>query len=181
MWWNDGALIYLFSEYSHYPKVHQVWPFINSKIWFLYVHKLILLWQHSVFHNSQDIRNKCPRFATLLNFCDFAFEFSYFTLKFSFIMMSYLPHTPAVPCQCPQTHLNQQTRCHTKDSGFYYYFFICYRHSHNNRKETTVSGRKKSQRQFTFVNFITFSRSLSFPTISFPSVLLLVFLFLTYV
>lgn len=81
--------------------------------------------------------------------------------------------------QRPQTHLSQQTQCHTKYSGFYSYFFICYRHSHNNRKETTVSGRKKSQKQrlFTFVNIITFSRSLSFPTISSPSFSLLVFLF----
>lgn len=26
----------------------------------------------------------------------------------------------------PRSHLNQETQCGTKDSGFYLYFFICY-------------------------------------------------------
>lgn len=74
----------------------------------------------------------------------------------------------------PRPHLNQQTQCHTKDSGFYLYFFICYRHSHNNRRETAASGRKKRQKQrfFTFVNFISAFHSPSF-TISFSLQLML--------
>lgn len=76
----------------------------------------------------------------------------------------------------PRPHLNQQTQCHTKDSGFYLYFFICYRRSHNNRRETAVSGRKKRQKQrfFTFVNFISASHSPPF-TISFSLQLMLSF------
>lgn len=69
-------------------------------------------------------------------------------------------------------HLNQQTRCRTKDSGFYLCFFILLqrrnRHSHNNRRETAVRGRKVSpkQRCFTFVSFFPASHPHSF-TISF--------------
>ena len=77
------------------------------------------------------------------------------------------PATVSQQCDHPLPHLNQQTQCHTKDSGFYLYFIW---YSHRNRRETAVSWRKKrpKQRHFTFVYFISPSHSPSF-TISFSS------------
>lgn len=109
------------------------------------------------------------------------------TLRFTICIQSLCSQLSTVNQQRhhPRPHLNQQTQCHTKDSGFYCTsLFVT--DSHNSRRETALSGRQKSQKQrrFTFVNFFSASNS-PFFTISFSLKIMLssfslqIFLFYT--
>lgn len=45
----------------------------------------------------------------------------------------------------PRPHLNQQTQCHTKDSGFYLYFFICYSQSQQQERNSVEWEAEESK------------------------------------